>query len=317
MPRDFEVDPANRRCVRCEVERPAGHAGDVPEHRLVDGAPEANRVDDDPVVPGPPGLRLREGVAALLVRAARVLPVRQEDDHAGPRRVAVPEEFVHRDLQRRPVVRAPTRIDCVDVRLRFLEVREAVVGDRGQVVLGTPDVLLRQVRVVIEVDDGDMVRALEAADVFLRPREPELLGIILVHRPGAVDCEDDVLVKWGTNWKRTLAPPELESNASVPVLGAWRGETPWVPRGIGTVVAGMIVFGPVAKTGPCESPRICSKLVIAVSVVAHSASFCWRGRMSTRAMDMKRRMTSRDIIVATVDATPESSLLRLRTISSD
>jgi len=39
--------------------------------------------------------------------------------------------------------------------------------------------------------------------------------------------------------------------------------------------------------------------------------------MSTKAIDMNRRMTSRDNIVATVDATPEVSLLRLDTISRD
>jgi len=112
-----------------------------------------------------------------------------------------------------------------------------------------------------------------------------------------------------------LDPAAVGSKVRVPVDATWSGETAGVPRGMGTVVAGMIVFGPVAKAEPCERPRICSKLEIADSVVANSASFWARGMMSTKAIVMNRRMTSRDNIVATVDATPEVSLLRLDTIS--
>src|SRR2546428_11328688 len=46
----------------------------------------------------------------------------------------------------------------------------------------------------VEVDARDPVRPTEASDVVLRGLDPQAAGIVLVHRTGAVDGQDDVLV---------------------------------------------------------------------------------------------------------------------------
>jgi len=122
----------------------------------------------------------------------------------------------------------------------------------------------------------------------------------------------DARLKCGTNVNQICALPTPGLNVRVPVVGASRGDTPWVPRGNATVSPGELRSEPDGITGPCASPWIVWNAPIAPWVVMNSASFSWRGTISTIARLMNRRRTRRDSIVATVDATPLESRFRRR-----
>src|SRR5207244_6603050 len=82
----------------------------------------------------------------------------------------------------------------VEIGLGSAVVREPVVVDAVQVMRGPADVRAGEPGDAVEVHARDAVRPAKTAYVLLRPRDAETVRVVLVHRPGAGDGPDDVLV---------------------------------------------------------------------------------------------------------------------------
>ena len=187
---DFEVDEADGLGRRRGVVSATGGRRNLLKERRVRVGSEADRVDRDVVRLRAPGLRPRQCVSPC----DGVVSVRQEDLDPCAVPEAVLDQLVVRDEDRGAEVRRAGRVDRVEVRLSPAVVRDSGVRERVQVMRDAADIRAGEPRDAVEVDARDAVRAAEPADVLLPALDPQPVRVVLRHRSGAVDHEDDVLV---------------------------------------------------------------------------------------------------------------------------